>query len=242
MAIASLTLKPLFRLLPFLFVAALAVGCSSSEDVPPSDVFSTTPWRGNESLSYVLKNDDGKELGRGTLAVEVSGSTTKLSQSFTSDSGTDESSVVVNSSDLKPQSGTRKIDSKDDDNDETVEVTYTEAGATIKQGDKQSGISVPEHSYDNDTSLFLWRTIAFVEDYKGAYITIITNRRTRQDVTLVMKGKEQVTVPAGTYTAWKLEIQGANAKQHAWFADTPAKTLLKYDNDRNVIFELERLP
>ena len=49
-------------------------------------------------------------------------------------------------------------------------------------------------------------------------------------------------MPAGEFTAWRLEISTANAKQVAWYADTPTRPLLKYDNDRNVIFELESLP
>ena len=40
-----------------------------------------------------------------------------------------------------------------------------------------TGLSVDEHSYDNDTSLFLCRTIALAEGYESSYITVITNQR-----------------------------------------------------------------
>jgi len=103
-------------------------------------------------------------------------------------------------------------------------------------------MSVPEHSYDNDSSLWLWRTIDFKEDYESAYITLITNRRSRQTVVLAVTGKESVTVPAGTFDAWRLEVRTANARQVAWIADTPRRTLLKYDNDRDLIFELTSAP
>jgi hypothetical protein len=101
---------------------------------------------------------------------------------------------------------------------------------------------VPEHAYDNDTSLFLWRTLPFADGYEASYVTIITNRRNRQDVVLNVRGKETVTVPAGTFECWRLEISTENARQIAWYADTPSRPLVKYDNDRAVIFELTSKP
>jgi hypothetical protein len=141
---------------------------------------------------------------------------------------------------LKPDTGRREIVTRD--GTEVVEVTYTEEGALIKQGERQSGLSVPEHAYDNDTSLFLWRTLAFQADYEASYVTIITNRRSRQTVNLVVRGKESVTVPAGQFDAWRLEIRSSNARQVAWFADTATRPLVRYDNDRGVIFELTSRP
>jgi hypothetical protein len=148
--------------------------------------------------------------------------------------------VVVDALTLKPISARRQIVTKDDD--ETIEVQYTDQGAVIKQGDKQSGLSVPEHSYDNDSSLWLWRTIDFHDGFEASYTTIITNRRSRQTVNLRVTGKQSVTVPAGTFDAWRVEVRTSNARQIAWIADTPQRTLLKYDNDRNVIFELTSKP
>jgi len=183
-------------------------------------------------------DDDGGELGTGVLTVSVEDDVTRLIQTFSSDAAHDTIEVVVDSATLKPISSLREIE--ETDGDETrIEVEYTEDGALIKQNDdKQSGLSVPEHSYDNDTSLFLWRTLPFAEGYQGSYNTIITNHRTRQKVNLRVTGLETVIVPAGTFEAWRLVITTSNARQIAWFADTPERPLVRYDNDRDVIFEL----
>jgi hypothetical protein len=128
-----------------------------------------------------------------------------------------------------------------DGDEERIDVEYTADGARITQNedeDTTTGLSVPEYSYDNDTSLFLWRTLPFEEGYEGSYTTIITNHRARQKVNLSVTGIESVTVPAGTFEAWRLEITTSNARQIAWYATTPDRKLLRYDNDRNVIFEL----
>ncbi|MGE3986193.1 MAG: DUF3108 domain-containing protein [Dehalococcoidia bacterium] len=196
------------------------------------------PWQGDESHTYTVKND-GKEVGRSVLSIDVQGAQTVLSQKFTGETS-DESAVTVDSKTLKPISARREIIAKDDD--VVIETTYTETGASIKQGDKQSGLSVPEHSYDNDTSLFLWRTLPFEVGWEGSYTTIITNRRSRQKVNLAVVRRESVTLASGEFPAWRLEIKTSNATQTAWYTDTPRRELLRYDNDRGVIYELDTAP
>jgi hypothetical protein len=223
----------------FLVLFAAACGGSGS-DRPTSDIVSAIPWRGDERFEYVLKDDRGREVARSVLTVDVSNSTTELGQLATTSTNRDETKVVVDSDTLKPVSSTRLIVTPNDT--ENIEVSYTDAGALIKHNDRQSGLSVPEHAYDNDTSLHLWRTIAFAPGYEASYVTIITNRRSRQTVDLRVVGLERVRVPAGEFRAWRLEIKGSNADQVAWYADTPTRPLVKYDNDRGTIYELLTAP
>jgi hypothetical protein len=235
----------LWALSALVFVSILTA-CSGGDDGPPtSDVAGTPPWTGDEQLQYVLKADSGREVARGVLVIDVLNGRTNLAQSFTNPDETnrDDLTVQVDSQTLKPFSATRRILNDDDDDVELIEVTYTDEGALIKlDSDKQSGLSVPEHSYDNDTSLFLWRTLPFAEGYEASYNTIITNHRNRQKVNLRVTGKESVTVPAGQFTAWRLEIRAGGRTQVAWYADTTTRPLIKYDNDAGTIFELETRP
>ncbi len=224
---------------PAFLLLITILACSSGEAGPPtSDVAGTAPWTDGESYTYVLVNDDGREL-QAALSVEIDGDRTTLSQQFESATAEDTTTVTVDSVTLKPIASEREIREPDGD-EERIEVEYTEDGALIRQGDdKQSGLSVPEHSYDNDTSLFLWRTLPFTEGYEGSYTTIITNHRTRQKVNLRVEGLERVTVPAGSFEAWRLVITTSNARQVAWYANTPQRQLVRYDNDRDLIFELK---
>ena len=238
----------LLFLTPVLFLA-----CTSEPDVDTQDIVSSIPWSTGERLEYRLVDGGGKELGTGLLVISSDGSNTRLQSTFEGESSTDLSTVVVNSQTLKPVSSTRDIKTRDDE--ELIEVTYSDKEtdpactvepprgcATIKRGGQQSGMSVPEHSYDNDSSLWLWRTIDVKDGFEAGYVTVITNRRDSDIVLLRITGKESVTVPAGTFDAWRLEIRTANARQVAWIADTPRRTLVKYDNDRNLIFELTSSP
>jgi hypothetical protein len=185
-----------------------------------------------------MLDDNGTDLGEAVLSVEVDGDMTRLRQEFAAEEAEDTTIVTVDSVTLKPIASERDIQEPDGD-EERIEVEYTEDGALIRQGDRQSGLSVPEHSYDNDTSLFLWRTLPFEEGYQASYNTIITNFRSRQKVNLRVVRLESVTVPAGTFEAWRLVITTSNARQIAWFANTPERQLVRYDNDRDLIFELK---
>jgi hypothetical protein len=221
-------------------LAALLLACGGDDGPPTSDIVSTIPWRADESLTYRLENEDGEVVGSAVLSIDLLDGTTELRQRFVAGPNTDETLVVVEARGLKPQSARREVRTQDDD--EVIDVTYTAEGALIKQGERQSGLKVPEHAYDNDSSLFLWRTIPFADGYEASYVTVITNRRSRDTVTLRVTGRERVTVPAGSFDAWRLEVRSSNARQHAWYADTPTRPLLRYDNDRGTIFVLETMP
>jgi len=176
------------------------------------------------------------------MSIGVQDGIATLFQRYRSQTSVDTIDVYVDAKTLKPISSTRMIENDNPDDEDLIEVSYAEDGATVRVGGRQSGLSVPEHSYDNDSSLFLWRTLPFAQGYESSYTTIITNRRSRQQVVLRVTGKESVTVPAGTFDAWRLEITTSNARQLAWFSADAARVLLRYDNDRNVIFELTSKP
>jgi hypothetical protein len=219
---------------------ACACSGSSGPKIALSDVVSAIPWPDTESLRYLLIDKSGKQAGSGTLTVSREGANTRLGQSFTNGQNNDETSVIVDSRSLKPVSSTRTITGPS--SKEELSVSYTSDGALIKQGDKQSGLSVPEHAYDNDTSLFLWRTLRFEPGNDLSYVAIITNRRSRQTVELKVIGREPVTVPAGDFQAWRVEVHGQGSTQTAWYGDVPSRPLVKYDNSAGTIFQLQSKP
>ncbi len=225
-----------------LFAAAVilpfAAACGGGSNVKTTDIVTTVPWPQTESLSYLLKDkSSGKVTGHGILSIGQDGENRVLSQRFTAGNDSDETSVVVDPKTLKPISGRRVIVSGSDRQE--LETTYSGNDVLIKQGAKQSGLKLPANAYDNDTSLFLWRALSFQNGYNAAYNTVITNRRSSQTVKLSVSGPESVSVQGGQFQAWRVTIKTENASQSAWYADTPARPLVKYDNDRGTIYELE---
>jgi hypothetical protein len=46
-------------------------------------------------------------------------------------------------------------------------------------------------------------------------------------------GSEEVTVPAGTFTTYKVELGTSDSKTTAWYSQDPLHTLVKYVDGRN---------
>ena len=196
-----------------------------------------------EELQYRLTDEDGEEIATGVHTVEQDGSNFILRTRYENpDGNSDTTTVMVEALTLKPVSSVREIENDNPDDEDRIEVQYADEEVTIVAGDRQSGLTVPEHYYDNDTSLFLWRTIDFEVEYESSYFTIITNRRSEQRVVLRVPDRETIGVPAGEFEAWRLDIITSSARQTAWYADTPARPLLRYDNGIGTIWELTSAP
>jgi len=226
-----------------LALALLASGCQE-EPVVTQDIVSAIPWPDHERAEYVVLDRDG-ERGRGEGVLEVSreGETYRLSLRFDDGENMDSSFVTVDATTLKPRTVERDIQGEED---ASFEGEYDTAEKVIRIVETTGGDEreIPrridkEHYYDNESSLFLWRTIDFREGFEAAYHTVLANQGgTQRLVRLRVLGKEGVTVPAGTFEAWRVEIYTQDLRQIAWFTDTPEHALIQYDNDFRHLLQL----
>jgi hypothetical protein len=219
--------------------ALLLTGCLEEKLVPTEPLVVSAPWQAPESLEYkLLDREDGDEVGRGTLEVVEQDGQYELSQSFTNDQEYDNSSVLVDQQTLKPISGMRDYffdgDEKrlrteyDASNPDEEVVTIIE----IKADGEERPVPhrLKSDWYDNDTSLFLWRSLQFVQGLEVTYHSVVTGSGEQPVVRVEVVGRERITVPAGTFDTWILEIRGQGREQVAWYADTPEHPLVQYDN------------
>jgi len=245
-----------------LLVAAglFAAACTSSSDKCGEcvDIVTGVPWTAPETHVYDLKKDS-EQQGTTTLKVEKKDADVVLTTDSEGTNGTsDVSSVTADAATLKPVSATRTITDKSTRT--LLEVTYEDVAkdqcdsgrvARIKQStfkppeaakpdsSRSNPLCVPDHSYDNDESLFIWRTIKFEKGASVTYWTITAGRRDKHLVTLTVQQQEKITVPAGTFDAWKVEIASERSRQNAWFATTPDHRMLQYVNNQGQSFQLQ---
>ena len=234
-----LAMRP-FLLATTLLAALLLAACIVEEDSAATrDIVSTIPWPDDERAEYVLLDrDNGEERGRGVLSATRQDGTLELRLRYSDERDSDESVVLVDALTLKPISVHREITS------EAVVVTgeYDSAESIVrittidKDGDERPvPLSLEEHYYDNESSLFLWRTIPFEEGYEASYYSVLTNQRGQTLVTVRVVEREEVTVPAGTFQTWRVEIRFGGTRQVVWYADTPERALVQYDNTRQIM-------
>ena len=201
-------------------------------------------------------NSDEELQGEGIFAVtEDSDGNFVLVQQFSDEDGNSDTSVlVVHAATLRPIAGEHTIvDASDDrrsvalsryETEDDGDVIVRIAGLTYDPADEDdpalrcSPDEVDsEHYYDNDSSLFLWRTITFEEGWTALYTNVLSNRRLQRTQELRVRRRETVTTPAGEFDAWLVGIAGEGREtQSAWFATTPDHKLLIYNNREDQIF------
>lgn len=239
------------KLLPaismFLGLMVFAASCLEAQSAcaqEDDDIVTSIPWADQESADYLLMDpDSGEVCGNGTLSIERSGDQYELSLLFESEGNTDMTTVLVDAETLQPASVRRER--LIDGDSEIVEGEYDDVEKVIRivelVGDDRREIPrrLDEDRYfDNETSLFLWRTLRFEEGYETSYETVLANQGGAQrTVRLRVDSIEQITVPAGTFDAWRVEIVAGDVNQLAWFTQTPEHYLLQYHNSVQ-IFQL----
>ena len=223
-----------------LAVVLFAAGCLEGREACAQEepnLVTGIPWPDMEQADYVLLDaDTDEQCGTGTLAVERQGDQYALSLSFENNGDSDETTVIVDAETLKPASVRRERTIEDET--EVVEGEYDEVERVIRVVELTDGEerTIPrrldvDNYHDNESSLFLWRTIDFTEGYEASYDAVLVNQGgTHRQVTIRVVEKEEVTVPAGTFQAWRVEISTEDVDQVAWFTDTPEHALLQYDN------------
>lgn len=235
------------------FTIALAAACGNDGLEPANEIVTDIPWTAPESYEYVLLDDQGQEQGSGTLSVVEDGDRIAIIQDFGDEEGNaDRSVLLVDAQTLEPVVSSREIVDAEDDRRVLLDTEYGALndgsyGVRIRErnfdptsdtepdSERCNPLKLPENAYDNDSSLFLWRTIDFTENNDVIYTASIPNRRLRRNVTVSVIRQERVETPAGTFDAWYVAILAEGQAHEAWFATTDDHKLLKYDND-NVTF------
>lgn len=233
------------------FVALLVLaGCSVVGSSPKTTVvFTAAPWRVGERLEYRLSTGSGEEVARGVLTTQQEGGTLVLRQSYTGvSSGTDEIALTVDPKTLVATRGSRDTTRRSTSDNIAIATTawaYRLDGDhlhldTLGQGGavtESSDLGAQPYAYDNESSLWLWRGLAFAEGYEQSYVSVNPLDGSRQVVTVRVPQHESVTVPAGTFDAWRVIVRSGRAVRTAWISSQSPYPVVRWDNG-DVVFEL----
>jgi hypothetical protein len=224
----------------------LCMGCGGGINAASEAIVDQVPFADGERLVYTLHDDAGVVIARGSLTTRREGADQfALEQSYeagstqSEDAGSDVSTVVVDAQTLSPSALTRTVNGAAEDLHYSA--TYAEDGrsVTIMHGtDEPRTLELPEHAYDNESSLWLWRTLAFADGYEQEYVSVNSVERTRQVVKVNITGRERVEVPAGAFDTWRLQVRNGRATRVAWVNVEAPHEVVQWDNGV-VTFRLE---
>lgn len=248
----SLRLGSVALIAMFVFVACDGATPSGKTE----DVVAQIPFAAGERLTYAIQGADGVRLGTGTLTVVTEGDHLALRQNYVELSpppglpaSADGASVEVDAKTMRPLAGVRNV-ARRTGNEAPLDGyawTYGTSGGAdvlrstvVKHGKAPSlkDIKLRDHYYDNETSLWLWRTLAFAEGYDKFYVSANAVEQEQQTVNLSIRQRETVEVPAGKFEVWRLLFRNGRAVRTAWVNVNAPHEVVKWDNG-DVIFLLE---
>jgi hypothetical protein len=241
---ASATVAVMAGVMVFASACQLDEECSNCEDI-----VAEIPWETPQTYTYELQRGD-ERVGDYVLSVEEGeGETLELVQRYEGDEGdSDVATVTVEAETLKPLHTLRIVQGEDERR--VAEANYEEVPegecddgvvARIEQrvysppdaeepdSTRRNPLCIPEHSYENDSSLFLWRTIPFEEGYEATYNAVLTAVRDIQQITIRVEERVDNT-PVGAIDAWRVIVESDGRTQQAWFAVEGDHRLLAYQN------------
>ena len=210
---------------------ALVAGCSGGATAQGLSL-GDAPWQDGDQALYQIVSREGAPVGRSEFAFAREGGAWVLSATDKIGQLDQAYTVRLDPATLKPLGEVKTIHTAD--TDVTLSTTYGQGRLKIEalvNGEERSAtIDVPDGALDNDQLLMTLRALRFAEGYQGSYVNVVAANAAKIKTTVRVVGQEAVEVPAGSFQAWRVELDFGQAKQHAWYQVDPPHHMVQYDN------------
>ncbi len=84
-------------------------------------------------------------------------------------------------------------------------------------------------AFDNDSSAWLWRSIAFAQDHELTYRSVNVYRGRSQLVQLAVRGQDTLRGPDGDVIVWQVVVTPGVEISRAWYEVAPPHRLIRWD-------------
>ena len=236
-------------------VLAAACGSESNFDDPENPV-AQIAWPDFERLHYDIF--DQTDVKRGTLVLETirQDDVYQVSLRFRLDteSGevvTDDVTVWVDDESLRPIRYERRAKSSEktvnadaeyrvnSDGEVSAEIVLNEDGEVTEET-VEAGV----FAFDNDSSAWLWRSLAFEQDLELTYRSVNVVQRRSQLVQVAVRGQDTLRGPDGDVVVWQVVATPGVEVSRAWYEIEPPHRLVRWDQQprRFILTRIETEP
>ena len=241
-------MSPTSRLLPacaLLLLGVLAAACQPGSGRTETAIeVARIPFACGESSRYDLREIDGTPVAEARFDVTCEEGSLLLEQSFRpagpgSDGGAqDRSQVRVEPATLLPLASSREATREGETT--TWSAAYRADPSTVLFREESGGeraereLRLRRDAYDNESALWLWRTLDLGEGYDGQYVSVSAVTQGQITVRLTVARRERVEVPAGAFDVWRLQVRSGRATRVAWIGVDPPHQLVQWDNGSEI--------
>ena len=237
-------------------LATVLVGCGSEASFDdPADPVSQIPWPDFERLHYDMFDQTDTLLGTLVLETVLQDDVYQLSLMFTlnTEAGvvTDQVKVWVDAESLQPVRYARQAESSEQSL--TAQATYRanadgEISAHVTLDDDgevtEETVEAGLFAFDNDSSAWLWRTLAFEQDLELTYLSVNVVQRRSQLVQVAVRGQDTLRGPEGDVVVWQVVATPGVEISRAWYEVDPPHRLIRWDQQprRFILTKIETEP
>lgn len=224
--------KPRSPLAILLTLMALGIGIMAYTEGDPRRVIRLDPpWQPGETSRLEARNPRGLPLLTWELSVESRGSHTVL---ITDQEGsefheratvfTDPYTLIPTRTEFERESAEGHVSYVAEYGSEDVMIK-----ASIPGGHEEAAMKLPARPfYDNEQLVMVIRALPLYGNFRGTLKSVLTRAGAQDKVILRVCGRESISVPAGHFETWKVDIAGTD--QSAWIAVAPPHQLVRYEN------------
>ncbi len=227
-------MKRLFVSFYLAVLALLLTACGGPAAQPLA--FNPAPWQDGEISVYRVADANGTELGTAQWAWQRT--TDGWSQTYEVRLGSrlDRGEVLL-TDDLAMRAAWREVGGN------RYEARYAADGITIATttggATTSKTLKAVADAVDNDVSLQIQRALPLAAGYATGYTDVIPTTGRSVPVKLTVTAAETITVPAGPFLTWRVELSFGSGKHDAWYGQAEPYPLVKYRNRASgAVFEL----
>jgi len=220
-----------------LLAVGLIAACTSNDFPDPSNPVAGTPWPDYELLRYDMTDQRDEKLGTVDFEVERIDDIFQFRLLFVlEDEVRDEVILTVDAATLSPRSYQRLAMGPEGRVEVIATYEFDAEGATVLQStvirDDEETVATEdlgEFAFDTDSSAWLWRSLAFAQDYEVTYRSVNAVEQRSQLVTLRVVGQDSLNTPVGDFVGWQVVARPGLDRQNAWFDVDPPHRLIRWD-------------
>ena len=235
-------------------VLLTACGSDTSFDDPENPV-AQIAWPDFERLRYDMLDQTDTLLGTLVLETRREGDRYRLSLTFELDGEDgpvlDQATVWVDAETLRPVRYERQAESAQEFLAAEADYAIDSDGVTTVSVRVDDGEDVVEETieadvfaFDNDSSAWLWRTLAFEQDLELTYRSVNVIQRRSQLVQVAVRGQDTLRGPEGDVVVWQVVATPGVEISRAWYEIDPPHRLIRWDQQprRFILTEIETEP
>jgi hypothetical protein len=216
-------------------MVALVSGCGAAPTptaTPTSLGFEPAPWQNESAASYDWLDANGAQIGTSEYSLSLNQGAWVITEKDLISGVEQMIEMRISAQTLAPVSEQKTI--KTANSTVQLETEYANGQVTISANvdgnSRSASIDVPANAIDNDQLLMTLRALPFAEGYSVQYVVIVTQNALKVDTTFTVQATEVVTVPAGSFESWPVEISAGQTHQTAWYQVAAPHMLVQYDN------------